>query len=317
MPEQDGRKLFERLNLGKIPLTNAELVKALFLSSESFKELPQEEKRIKQYEIARLWDEMEHKLNEEDLKFWSFVTNKKRYSFETKIELILDMITEKDDKEKDEYFTFLNLTKRQKENQNGLLKIWEEIEHFYNTLLQWYSDKIYYHKVGYLISSNHFSTYRGVNLKALVKFAMNESKDNFSLYIDELIKRSVNVQLSELRYENHASQIFNILLLFNIQTYIKSKSISEFYPFKQHKENQWSLEHIHARKSENFDKAKKDPWLQWIELHKQLLEEFREKGNSNVIQLIDEINQFNNAHITWERFSIIFKKVNDFFYGGS
>ena len=52
VPEQDGRKLFERLNLGKIPLTNSELVKALFLSSESFKNYPLEEKRIKQWEVA-------------------------------------------------------------------------------------------------------------------------------------------------------------------------------------------------------------------------------------------------------------------------
>ena len=35
----DGRRLFERLNLGKIPLTNSELVKALFLSEQSFPEL--------------------------------------------------------------------------------------------------------------------------------------------------------------------------------------------------------------------------------------------------------------------------------------
>ena len=34
--EEKSQALFERLNLGKIPLTNAELTKALFLSSNSF-----------------------------------------------------------------------------------------------------------------------------------------------------------------------------------------------------------------------------------------------------------------------------------------
>jgi len=308
---QDGRKLFERLNLGKIPLTNAELVKALFLSSESFKELPQEERRIKQYEIARLWDEIEHKLNEGDLKFWSFITNKKREIFETKIELILDMITEKDEQEIDNFYTFLKLVKKQKADQDGLGKVWEEIEHFYSTLIQWYSDKDYYHRIGYLISSKHFGKYQGVNLNTLVQFAITESKDTFSQRIDDLIKDSVKFEPSELRYENHSHQIFNILLLFNIQIFIESKSISEFYPFKQHKDNHWSIEHIHARKSENFDKNKKDAWLKWLELHKQLLEEFKE--NIEAEKLIGEINQYNNAHITWERFSVIFKNVNDFF----
>ena len=35
---EDSIELFERLNLGKIPLTNAELTKALFLSADSFNE---------------------------------------------------------------------------------------------------------------------------------------------------------------------------------------------------------------------------------------------------------------------------------------
>jgi hypothetical protein len=308
--EQDGRKLFERLNLGKIPLTNAELVKALFLSSESFKELPNEERRIKQFEIARLWDEIEHKLNEVDLKFWSFITNKKRDTFETKIELILDMITQKNETVKDDYHTFIELSKKQTQNQNGLSKVWEEIEHFYNTLVQWYFDKKYYHRIGYLITSRHFGTYKGVNLNELVKYSMNESKDAFSLRINNHIRESVNVEPSELRYESQPNQIFNILLLFNVHTYVKSNSISEFYPFKQHKDNQWSLEHIHARKSENFDKTKKETWLNWLVLHKQLLKEF-DKQEAN--QLVEEINSYNNNLITWERFTGLFIKINDFF----
>lgn len=81
--DENSQKLFERLNLGKIPLTNAELTKALFLSSESFKQLGDDEKKIKQFEIARLWDEIEHRLNEPDLKLWSFITNKKRETYDT------------------------------------------------------------------------------------------------------------------------------------------------------------------------------------------------------------------------------------------
>lgn len=315
--EQDGRKLFERLNLGKIPLTNAELVKALFLSSESFKELRTEERKIKQFEIARLWDEIEHKLNEADLKFWSFITNKKRDAFETKIQLILDMITQKNEAVNDDYHTFkhilqksLSKVKEEEDDKDGLSKVWEEIEHFYNTLIQWYFDKNYYHRIGYLITSKHFGLYKGVNLNELVKCSMNESKDVFSVRIDNHIRESVNVEPSELRYENQPKQIFNILLLFNVHTYIKSNSISEFYPFKQHKDNQWSLEHIHARKSENFDKTKKEAWLNWLTLHKQRLEEF---DKPEAKPLVEEINSYNNNLITWERFTSLFVKINDFF----
>ncbi|PLX13378.1 MAG: hypothetical protein C0594_01240, partial [Marinilabiliales bacterium] len=135
--DDENHKLFERLNLGKIPLTNAELTKALFLSSESFSDsnLTTEEKQIKKFSIALLWDEMEHKLNDPDLKFWSFITNKKREKYETKIDLILDLIAGKKDDEKDPLFTFLSLTKKQKEG--GLDKVWKEIEQFYYTVCEW------------------------------------------------------------------------------------------------------------------------------------------------------------------------------------
>ncbi|NLC12927.1 MAG: DUF262 domain-containing protein, partial [Chloroflexi bacterium] len=54
--------LFTRLNIGKIPLTNAELIKALFLSSSSFQNENNAE-RMK-FEISLLWDEIEQKLCE-------------------------------------------------------------------------------------------------------------------------------------------------------------------------------------------------------------------------------------------------------------
>ena len=315
VPEQDGRKLFERLNLGKIPLTNSELVKALFLSSESFKNYPLEEKRIKQFEVARLWDEIEHKLNEKDLKFWSFISNKNRNNYETKIELILDLITGKNPNERDELFTFLKLYRMQNEEVDGLDEVWKKIQRFYLTLQQWYSDKEYYHKIGYLVASRNFGSYTGIDLNQLVNYALTETKADFRKKIDSLISESVNFELSELRYDNqgHHSQIFNALLLSNVVTCLQSEASIEFYPFKLHKQNKWSFEHIHARKSENFDKSKRDPWLKWLEIHCSLLEEFESDDKPEVRALIDEINQYNNQDLTWQRFSAIFSKVNDFF----
>jgi uncharacterized protein with ParB-like and HNH nuclease domain len=312
--------LFERLNLGKIPLTNSELTKALFLSSESFKDLLQEERRIEQYEIARLWDEIEHKLNEPDLKFWSFITNKKRETYETKIELILDMISGKPDGEKDPFYTFLMFIEKQKiaerGKNRGLRDVWDEIEQFYFTLKEWYNNKNYYHKIGFLVAARACPEYKGVNLGQLVKDSMEKTKDLFEEQIDELIRSAVKAELSELRYETHYPQIFNILLLFNVETYRTSKSISEFYPFKQHKDNQWSLEHIHARRSENFDRNKKEPWQIWLDLHRVLLEEKlsddkNEANKKSIEDVLDKINRFNNEQLTWERFADLFKEMNN------
>lgn len=312
LPEEKSQALFERLNLGKIPLTNAELTKALFLSSESFKTLPQEERKIKQIEIARIWDEIEHKLNERDLKFWSFITNKKRESYDTKIELILDLISDKKDDEKDPFYTFLKFTEKQK--SGNLSDVWQGIEQFYYTLLEWYSDKKFYHKIGYLVAAKQFGDFKGIDLGQLVKYSMSQTKDVFNIRVDNLIKETVKVELSELRYESHYNQLFNVLLLFNVETNRTSDAISEFYPFKQHKDKQWSLEHIHARNSENFDKTKKEPWLKWLDLHLPILERILAVQNGDaesIIQLIAKVNKYNNEHLTWERFSEIFKAVND------
>jgi hypothetical protein len=307
-------KLFERLNLGKIPLTNAELTKALFLSSESFKELLEEEKRIKQYEIARLWDEIEHKLNEPDLKFWSFLTNKKRQNYETKIELILDMISGKPEGDKDPFYTFLKFAEKQK--KESLSVVWNEIEQFYLTIKEWSANKDYYHKIGYLVAARPCVEFKGVNLGQLVIDSMEKTKDLFEKQVDDLIRSAVKAELSELRYETHYAQLFNILLLFNVETNRTSDAISEFYPFKQHKGTIWSLEHIHARKSENFDRNKKEPWQKWLELHKVLLKEILLRSSTEVIRksieaVLEKIDRLNNDQLTWDRFSELFKEVNN------
>src|SRR5690606_25831681 len=55
----DATAVFTRLNLGKIPLTNAELVKALFLKGNNFED---EDRYLRQLQIAQDWDEIERAL---------------------------------------------------------------------------------------------------------------------------------------------------------------------------------------------------------------------------------------------------------------
>lgn len=311
---EDSEALFERLNLGKIPLTNAELTKALFLADASFNDLGREEQQIKHFEIALLWDEIEHKLNEQDQKFWSFITNKKRIDYDTKIELILDLIAEKSDDEKDPLYTFLKFS--QKNREQSLSELWIEIEQFYYTLVEWNNDRELYHLIGYLISSRTVAGFKKEKLSNLVTFSMTHKKSEFKKLITNQIKSSVAFEISELRYGDHSNQLFNVLLLFNVETYRRSKSIAEFYPFKQHKGNQWSLEHIHARKSDGLDRNKKEQWTQWLDHHTPLLKEicnhevFSERSGE-IKEALDLIEIFNTDKLTWQRFSDIFDQVND------
>lgn len=315
--QEDSVELFERLNLGKIPLTNAELTKALFLAADSFKNLGKEEQRIKQFEIALLWDEIEHKLNELDQKFWSFITNKKREAYDTKIDIILDLIAEKSDSEQDPLFTFIQFS--QKNSRSGgqnLLEIWTEIEQFYYTLVEWNNDRNLYHRIGYLITSREVPGFKKLTIHELVKFSMTHDKETFHARLKSQIKNSVAFELSELRYGDDPDKLFNVLLLFNVETYRCSKAISEFYPFKQHKGNLWSLEHIHARNSDGLDKNKREQWREWLEHHAPLLPELHQNGSfsakaDEVKIAISDIDKYNTETLTWQRFLEIFKRVNN------
>lgn len=76
---QDATALFTRLNIGKIPLTSAELVKAMFLckkpddgSMESLRRMKDQLEREKQEEISLQWDSIERELHNDSL--WYFLT---------------------------------------------------------------------------------------------------------------------------------------------------------------------------------------------------------------------------------------------------
>lgn len=309
--------LFERLNLGKIPLTNAELVKALFLSEDSFNDLAEEERKIRQIEIAKLWDEIENKLNGEDEKFWAFITNKPRNKYETKIELLLDIITNKNEDKQDPYFTFTKFLEEQQ--HSPLLTIWDKIEQFYSTISDWYSDNELYHKIGYLVSARSVGSYKGVNLAELVTKALNKdsTKDSFKSYIDNLIQKSIDWNFKELRYDEDPDKIFNILLLFNVETNYLSEY--EPYPFKFHKSKNWSLEHIHARNSEKFDKTKKEQWLEWLKHHLPILENrlssLNVEDTNEIENVITQVKGYlsNPENLRWEKFDILFNEMHQFF----
>jgi uncharacterized protein with ParB-like and HNH nuclease domain len=313
-PKVSSIDLFIRLNMGKIPLTNAELIKALFLSSSSFKKASQEEAIRMKMEISQIWDDIEQKLSDES--FWSFVTNAKQSDFSTKIELLFDMIADKKKDEIDHLFTFLYFLERSKDTSKSLSELWLSIEQYYLTLCEWFKDKNLYHKIGYLITV-------GERITDLIKLSMEEKKDRFEAELDKRIKESFKFKdIEALSYDNTSQylEIKKILQLFNIESIRNNKSISEFYPFKSHKHTNWSLEHIHAQNSESLDKTKKDSWIEWLNCHETLIIELIDneenaENKTDLIVLLDEIKQLNNEKLTWDKFSylsnIIIKKFSE------
>ena len=101
-PEFDSKEVFTRLNMGKIPLTNAELIKALFLSQDNFDDSDPDAVRMKQFEIAGEWEKIEYNLR--DNEFWYFFNNEDSASA-SRIEFLFDLLAQKKPKH-DPFHTF-------------------------------------------------------------------------------------------------------------------------------------------------------------------------------------------------------------------
>ena len=142
---EDAIALFTRLNIGKIPLTSAELVKAMFLSKDGNSKIDRE----KQEEISLQWDNIEKELHNDSL--WYFITNCSNTDYQTRIDLILDLMSGKPAYSKEKYYTFFYFDGL-KQNEN-LNEIWSRIQHTFLILKDWYENHELYHKIGYLIAS--------------------------------------------------------------------------------------------------------------------------------------------------------------------
>ena len=259
---EDAIGLFTRLNIGKIPLTNAELVKAMFLSKGR---TDTNMERKKQEEISFQWDHMEKELHNDSL--WFFLTNKST-EYQTRADLVLDLISQKPADNRDKYYTFFKFNEMYQDGRN-LDDIWYKIQQTFLTLKEWHSNHEFYHKIGYLIASG------SKTLRDIFELSQkDETKSAFKKSLDKDIKNSIKIgkNYADLSYENTEDQkkIKKLLLLFNVESVRKSGEHSQRFPFDKYKNGEngkviWSLEHIHAQQSEGLSTQKM--WQEWLKLH--------------------------------------------------
>lgn len=257
--QEDGNSLFQRLNIGKIPLTSSELVKAIFLSESSKNSIEN-----RQEEISLQWDNIEKELHNSSL--WYFLTNNTKNTYQTRIDLILNLISKTQDSN-DKYATFFYFDNLRKTTE--LLKIWNDIQHTFLILKDWYNNHDLYHRIGYLISVEY-------KLEDIYNLSINKTKKELNKLLIDKIKESVklnNKNYGELSYENQTDyrNISKLLLLFNVESTRLHGEESQWFPFDKYKSNKWSLEHIHAQQSEGMKTVA--VWKEWLKLHKESLNE--------------------------------------------
>lgn len=276
--DEDPIKVFTRLNIGKISLTNAELIKALLLNRTNFSASDIDHLKLRQREIASEWDVIEYSLQNDE--FWLFL-NDTGYNRPTRIDFIFDLICKQNklelDKEKykligsDDYRTFRYFYEYFNTKQSSIKTCWDAVKAYFQTFKEWFDDLELYHYVGYLVIYGH-------SISDLVaEWNSSVDKESFVRFLKGLIRNEINKCPSlDFQYKEDGSdkgKCKPILLFHNIQTVVNQNKnnidnekyqLGVFYkfPFHLYKLENWDVEHINSNTTnEEDDTATQKEWL--------------------------------------------------------
>lgn len=257
---EDPIELFQRLNIGRIPLSNAELIRALLLGSRTDARTPESERVL----IAEQWSAIERRLADD--RFWYFLTNAEPEEYPTRIDLLFEVIIGK--KQSDRYAVYDDIEGRLRKAlgtaapqgksaapQKTLGAFWSEtVMAPFQELLRFYNDAELYPLIGVLIALKQ-------DLRALR--AIWQQSGSKSLFIRRLMQeqllpligrpcesaaggatlapQDIRALVEAARYDTGPEAARCILLLHNVLT---AKRRGERFSFCDYKKNKWSLEHI-------------------------------------------------------------------------
>ena len=321
-------KKFTDLNVGKISLTNSELIKALVLRRNDKEELPDYEQDV----IVNQWDEIERELSEE--KLWRFLTKKPMRNYPTKIDLLFDLIAGKEEKhKKDEFFTFRffnEIFDKNRAKKKSKKSDWEYIHAIYRRIHDWYKDDWMYHRIGYLLAVGDENTLRDLYLttypvdkktgEEMTPLSHQQLRDEINRRIRVSLTMPEIQSLEELKYNENNEVIERLLTLYNVMIADELSDKGVRYPFHLHNDREnggWSLEHIHAQ---NSDELRGDTeWKTWVSeqleslkrLYPQMQSQVENFNNERYQKLVEEMENFISGSSNYENFKKIVTEFAD------
>lgn len=274
--------VFERLNIGKIQLTDVELIKAMFLSRNQNND---DVNKVK--EKAEEWYRIEQDLreNEDEIYYFYNTYNKDINKNSDRIMFYLKFYYEQLKNEEDNNITDFYY---EKYKENKLDNIWNQIKNiarifksFVKYPINDEEGKLLYHLLGFIIVLNKNNIKHIINkdeisislknkdeIKSEVINIINnlilidEDTDTDKVYIKGKEPKN-KLYLDDLEYgEKDKRDIKNLLLFYDIILHINDEQSKEKLKFNIYKKQNYSLEHIHAQNSESLEsyikKANKD-----------------------------------------------------------
>lgn len=297
-------EMFQKLNMGKIRLTEAELIKATLLTRENhFAE--EEGKRLGQERLypivdnrlkakAREWDYIEQSLANDD--FWYFLADDKFKDETPRIAIVLDAVSKDFDDagSRSAFNVIYNDIKKYKDSErvDRVKAIWDMISSKHSLFCEWFEDDEFFHLIGFLVRSDNKTIKDisketdGLRKSEIVEWLKNMIKDWGYLKIAGGYK-----DISDISYDDKKKDLRAFFLLFNVLTIMQTigkddnkKTVTRF-PFEKYEKQKWDIEHIHA-------KADKD----------ETLEDEEENSLCNLTLLDKKTNmEYKNASFAYKR----------------
>jgi uncharacterized protein with ParB-like and HNH nuclease domain len=317
--------VFIRLNMGKIPLTDAELTKALLLQLDKYSPEELEFNKMKLHNIATEWDIIETTL--QDKAFWYFLNDTSNIK-STHIEFIFDLLANKINSDKQyfktppkKYATFLIFSEylqdlidngvdgKKLSRIEAVETIWKSVSEYFEYFKEWFENRILYHYIGFLIAVKG----NGI-IDSIIQESKQLSKTKFKEHLEQKIAKIVKNEklLNDWVYEDENGRkvnykdIINMLLLHNVFTTLNSDKEKPRFPFELYKEQDWSLEHIHAQNSGTITKDKN----LWLDEHIQSLTNSKTSDFEELIKRMQDLKE-KREEMTNNEFESVFNDIFD------
>ena len=270
---EDPIKVFERNNIGKIPLADAELIKAFILKGDNRAD---NNHLRRQLEIAREWDEIEQGLRNPNL--WAFIFGNKPMPDICIGQLFVVALGLEDEKKPKIY----DIVERKLEEKKDYLEgLWQRVKDLYSMIIDWYHNHKTYHYIGYL-------TQMGVKVQSIC--AVISEDDTKAQFINKLRSKISEGEIRKLHYSQEdgfyklskgekskelygGKEVRSLLLLYNIELCLREGS-TERFPFETlqvegEKHIMWDIEHIDSQTPSEI--KSKEEQNQWLEVTREAL----------------------------------------------
>lgn len=248
--QDDPVAAFTRLNVGKIRLTNDELVRAIFLRRAT----AEADGKNLALRIAHEWDQLEKSLQQEP--FWYFISNTPAPGH-NRIGLLFELVATaglNDLLKQDAYgvFHFFN----EKLESGSVEQEWLAVKQTFMALEEWFENRELFHIVGFLIQQN-------IAIYDLLELAKTMRKSELAhelrcrafvltigVELNDLDEQEIRSSISEycenLTYGKDSGRIRTLLLLFNLATLLSDPRSNLRFQFDSFKAENWDIEHVRS-----------------------------------------------------------------------